>query len=61
MVAMDDERPVDSRSQNGDHEAFESLIQSYQRMIHSLAYRHDRLACDAQNLAQEPSFSLSAD
>jgi len=45
MVAMDDERRWILRSQNGDHEAFESLIQSYQRNDSLAGISHDRLAC----------------
>jgi RNA polymerase sigma-70 factor (ECF subfamily) len=41
------------RSQNGDHEAFESLIKDYQRMIHSLCFRMTGSAADAEDLAQE--------
>jgi RNA polymerase sigma-70 factor (ECF subfamily) len=53
MVASDDEKGRVARSQNGDHEAFESLIKEYQRMIHSLCYRMTGSLADAEDLAQE--------
>ena len=53
MVATDDERRWILRSQKGDHDAFESLIQSHQHMIHSLAYRMTGSVADAEDLAQE--------
>jgi RNA polymerase sigma-70 factor, ECF subfamily len=40
-------------SQNGDSQAFESLIRTYQRMIHSLTYRMTGSLSDAEDLAQE--------
>jgi hypothetical protein len=36
MVAMDDERELIVRSQNGDPEAFAALIREHERMIYSL-------------------------
>jgi RNA polymerase sigma-70 factor (ECF subfamily) len=53
MAAMDDETSRVVRSQNGDHEAFESLIKDYQRMIHSLCFRMTGSLADAEDLAQE--------
>ena len=53
MVATDDERGRTSASQQGDHEAFESLVKEYQHMIHSLCYRMTGSAADADDLAQE--------
>ncbi|HSU54705.1 MAG TPA: RNA polymerase sigma factor [Candidatus Dormibacteraeota bacterium] len=53
MVASDDETGRVIRSQNGDHEAFESLIKEYQIMIHSLCYRMTGSLTDADDLAQE--------
>lgn len=42
-----------TQSQNGDHAAFEALIQKHQQMIHTLAYRMTGSVSDAQDLAQE--------
>jgi RNA polymerase sigma-70 factor (ECF subfamily) len=53
MVATDDEQGRIALSQTGDHEAFESLIKDYQRMIHSLCYRMTGSLADAEDLAQE--------
>lgn len=53
MVAMDDERELIVRSQNGDQEAFAILIKQHQRMIHSLCYRMSGSSADADDLAQE--------
>ena len=53
MAAMDDETSRVVRSQNGDHDAFESLIKDYQRMIHSLCFRMTGSEADAEDLAQE--------
>jgi hypothetical protein len=39
MVAMDEQRDLIVRSQNGDPEAFAALIGEHKRMIHSLCYR----------------------
>src|SRR6266487_5361351 len=50
---MDDENSRVARSQNGDHEAFETLIRDYQRMIHSLCFRMTGSLADAEDLAQE--------
>lgn len=41
------------QSQKGDLEAFESLIRSHQRMIHSLTFRMTGSSADAEDLAQE--------
>lgn len=40
-------------SQKGDTAAFEVLVRSHQRMIHSLAYRMTGSLADAEDLAQE--------
>jgi len=40
-------------AQNGDTAAFESLMRSHQRMIHSLTYRMTGSLADAEDLAQE--------
>jgi RNA polymerase sigma-70 factor (ECF subfamily) len=53
MVASDDDRGRVALSQNGDHEAFESLIREYQKMIHSLCFRMTGSLADADDLAQE--------
>jgi RNA polymerase sigma-70 factor (ECF subfamily) len=53
MASMEDEIARVIRSQKGDHEAFESLIEDYQRMIHSLCYRMTGSMADAEDLAQE--------
>ncbi len=51
MVAMDDERELIVRSQNGDHEAFAALIREHQRMIRSLCYGMSGSSADADDLA----------
>jgi RNA polymerase sigma-70 factor (ECF subfamily) len=53
MAAMDDENARISRSQNGDHKAFENLIEEHQHMIHSLCYRMTGSLAEAEDLAQE--------
>jgi RNA polymerase sigma-70 factor, ECF subfamily len=53
MVAPDEEARWIERSQQGDPEAFEQLIASYQRMIHALTYRMTGSLDDAEDLAQE--------
>src|SRR6266480_2723612 len=53
MAAMDDENSRVVRSRNGDHQAFETLIRNYQRMIHSLCFRMTGSLADAEDLAQE--------
>jgi RNA polymerase sigma-70 factor, ECF subfamily len=53
MVETDDEQLWVTRSQNGDHAAFEALIKMHQTMIHSLTFRMTGSAADAQDLAQE--------
>ena len=50
---MDDDQGWVERSRQGDHAAFESLVQRYQRMIYSLAYRMSGCAADAEDLTQE--------
>ena len=49
----DDEQGEIRRSLQGDHEAFESLVRRYQRMIYSLTYRMTGTAADAEDLTQE--------
>ncbi len=49
----DDEQGEISRSLQGDHEAFESLVRRYQRMIYALSYRMSGSAADAEDLTQE--------
>src|SRR5438105_2080051 len=53
MVAFEDERGRIALSQNGDHEAFETLVKEYQRMIYSVCYRMTGSMADAEDLAQE--------
>ena len=53
MVESDQEKDWLEQSRQGDHAAFENLIRSYQRMIHSLAYRMSGSLADAEDLAQE--------
>jgi RNA polymerase sigma-70 factor (ECF subfamily) len=53
MVGSEDEHGRMGRSQNGDHDAFESLIKDYQRMIHLLCYRMTGSLTEAEDLAQE--------
>lgn len=49
----DDEQGWIELSLRGDHEAFESLVRRYQRMVHSLAYRMTGSLSEAEDLAQE--------
>jgi RNA polymerase sigma-70 factor (ECF subfamily) len=53
MVASDEERSCIRASQKGDAEAFESLIKTHQRMIHTLTFRMTGSMADAEDLAQE--------
>ena len=48
-----DERALVIQSQNGDQEAFETLVQQNQRMIHSLCYRMTGSLEDGDDLAQQ--------
>ncbi len=48
-----DEQGEIRRSLQGDHEAFESLVRRYQRMIYALTYRMTGTAADAEDLTQE--------
>jgi len=48
-----DEQGEIRRSLQGDHEAFESLVRRYQRMIYALTYRMTGSAADAEDLTQE--------
>lgn len=49
----DDEQGEIRRSLQGDHEAFESLVRRYQRMIYALTYRMSGSVADAEDLTQE--------
>lgn len=49
----DDDQGWVERSLQGDHEAFETLVRRYQRMIYALAYRMTGSATDAEDLTQE--------
>ena len=53
MVAGYEELPWVARSRQGDHEAFENLIRSHQRMIHSPTFRMTGSLANAEDLAQE--------
>jgi RNA polymerase sigma-70 factor (ECF subfamily) len=53
MVESDEEKIWVTRSQNGDHAAFESLIRTHQTMIHSLTFRMTGSVADSRDLAQE--------
>lgn len=53
MEEREEERDWVRRSQSGDPEAFEALVQRYQRMIHALAFRMTGSSADAEDLAQE--------
>ena|SRR2546425_10653434 len=53
MVDLDDEKAWLLKSQQGDLEAFESLIRKHERMIHSLIFRMTGSLSDAEDLAQE--------
>lgn len=49
----DDEQGEIKRSLQGDHEAFESLVRRYQRMIYALTFRMTGSTADADDLTQE--------
>ena len=49
----DDEQGEIRRSLQGDHEAFESLVRRYQKMIYALTYRMSGSAADAEDLTQD--------
>ncbi len=53
MAETDDEQLWVTRSQDGDHAAFEALIKMHSTMIHSLTFRMTGSAADAKDLAQE--------
>lgn len=53
MDALEEEALLVSKSRNGDHQAYASLIRIHQRMIHSLTYRMTGSLADADDLAQE--------
>lgn len=49
----DSEAALAQESQKGDTAAFEALVRSHQRMVHSLTYRMTGSLADADDLAQE--------
>ena len=53
MVETDEEKIWVTRSQSGDHAAFEALMKMHQAMIHSLTFRMTGSAADSRDLAQE--------
>lgn len=53
MGELEDELKQARASQQGDHDAFASLVKRYQHMIYSLAYRMTGSHADAEDLAQE--------
>ncbi|MFN7139816.1 MAG: RNA polymerase sigma factor [Limisphaerales bacterium] len=53
MVELHEDTDLIRASQQGDHDAFELLVQRYQKMIHSLCYRMTGSMDDAADLAQE--------
>lgn len=53
MGATDEEKKWVIASRNGDPEAIESLIKTYQRMIHALTFRMTGSLTEAEDLAQE--------
>jgi RNA polymerase sigma-70 factor, ECF subfamily len=53
MGAVEDEADWIDRSREGDPEAFEPLVERYQRMVHSLTYRMTGSMAEAEDLAQE--------
>jgi RNA polymerase sigma-70 factor (ECF subfamily) len=53
MGDTDEEKAWVLQSRNGDPAAFESLIRTHQRMIHSLTFRMTGSMADAEDLAQE--------
>jgi RNA polymerase sigma-70 factor (ECF subfamily) len=53
MADLDEEQGWIRRSQQGDHEAFASLVKRHQRMIHAVTYRMTGSEHDSEDLAQE--------
>ena len=53
MSDTDDEKIWVLQSREGNPAAFESLIRTHQRMIHSLTFRMTGSMEDAEDLAQE--------
>jgi RNA polymerase sigma-70 factor, ECF subfamily len=53
MVATYEAQLREVQCQNGDPGAFEDLVRTHQRMIHSLCYRMSGSMADAEDLAQE--------
>jgi RNA polymerase sigma-70 factor (ECF subfamily) len=49
----DADQDLVTRSQTGDPAAFEALVRTHQRMIHSLTFRMTGSLADAEDLAQE--------
>ena len=53
MGESDDDAVLVTQSRNGDHAAFEALIQKHQQMIHALTFRMTGSLADCKDLAQE--------
>jgi RNA polymerase sigma-70 factor, ECF subfamily len=53
MGVLEDEAEWIDRCRAGDPEAFEPLVERYQRMVHSLTYRMTGSMAEADDLAQE--------
>ncbi len=53
MADSDDDQTWVTQSRNGDHAAFEALIQKHQQMIHTLTFRMTGSLADCKDLAQE--------
>ena len=53
MGDTDEDKILVSQSRKGDPAAFEALIRTHQRMIHSLTFRMTGSLADAEDLAQE--------
>lgn len=53
MASPEEVRDWILRSRQGDHAAFETLVQEYQRMIHSITFRMTGSLSDSEDLAQE--------
>ena len=53
MAVTEDEKRLIERSRQGDADAFASLLQKYQQMIHALTFRMTGSMADADDLTQE--------
>jgi RNA polymerase sigma-70 factor, ECF subfamily len=53
VEVSDEEQSWIARSRNGDQQAFEALVQRYQKMIFALAYRMTGSLAEAEDLAQD--------